>query len=170
MKYQQYPHKKYPENMKILTEKEKKEIEKKLEEQFGIKKIQGIILQRGTERFFLYNGELSADQISQLEQTIPVERAGVYFAKIFDDKSGKQQIRLSIEGSQLLGNQATKNIFELDKKQTQEWMLGRELLIKTGKKDLFLMKHNNDFLGTGKASEEKISSFVPKNRRLKEKN
>ena len=31
------------------------------------------------------------------------------------------------------------------------------------------MKYKDNFLGTGKASENKISNFIPKNRRLKEK-
>jgi len=31
------------------------------------------------------------------------------------------------------------------------------------------MKYKNDFLGTGKASENKIGNFIPKNRRLKHK-
>jgi len=31
------------------------------------------------------------------------------------------------------------------------------------------MKYENDMLGTGKASEEKITNFIPKSRRLKDK-
>ena len=46
-------------------------------------------------------------------------------------------------------------------------MMGRELLIKTGKRGFLIMKYNDDFLGTGKASEEKIGNFIPKSRRLK---
>jgi NOL1/NOP2/fmu family ribosome biogenesis protein len=74
---------------------------------------------------------------------------------------------LSIEGSQLLKNQITKNIFELDEKQAEQWMLGNEINIKTDKRGFFIMKFKEDFLGTGKISAEKISNFVPKSRRLK---
>ena len=48
-------------------------------------------------------------------------------------------------------------------------MKGHELPIKTGKHGFLIMKHGEDFLGTGKASEEKIGNFIPKNRRLKER-
>ena len=48
-------------------------------------------------------------------------------------------------------------------------MLGQELNINSGKKGLLVMKHGEDFLGCGKASEEKIGNFIPKSRRLKYK-
>ena len=48
-------------------------------------------------------------------------------------------------------------------------MKGHELPIKTGKRGFLIMKHGEDFLGAGKASENKIGNFIPKNRRLKER-
>jgi len=150
--------------LKILNKTEKANIEKQLNEQFGIKSIPGIITRRGEERLFLFSGSLNEKDISQIEKFAFIERLGVYFAKLFDGK-----IRLSIEGSQTLKDQISKNIFELDDKQAEDWMKGRELPIKTGKRDFMIMKHGEDFLGTGKASEEKIGNFIPKNRRLKER-
>ena len=44
--------------LKILNEHEKREIEKKLNEQFGIKDIPGFIIKRGEERLFLFSGNL----------------------------------------------------------------------------------------------------------------
>ncbi|SRR4030042_5550115 len=153
----------------IIKGKERELIENKLKEQFGIKEIPGMLIKIGAERIFLFQGSFNEYQIRKIEETVPVERAGVYFAKMFIDKQGEEQIRLSIEGSQILGSQITKNIFELDDKQVQEWMQGQELYIKTGKKGFLAMKHKNDFLGTGKASLEKIGNFIPKSRRLKSK-
>jgi len=150
--------------IKILNSKEKAEIEKQLNEQFGIKTVPGTIVKRGEERLFLFSGSFKEKEIEQLEKCAFIERMGVYFAKIFDGK-----IRLSIEGSQILKEQITKNIFELDDQLAEEWMKGRELPIKTGKHEFLIMKHGEDFLGTGKASEEKIGNFIPKNRRLRER-
>jgi NOL1/NOP2/fmu family ribosome biogenesis protein len=76
---------------------------------------------------------------------------------------------LSIEGTQLLKDQITKNIFELDEKQAEQWMMGQELNLTTGKKGFYIIKFKDDLLGTGKISENKISNFVPKSRRLKYK-
>ncbi|MEK6847828.1 MAG: hypothetical protein AABX50_01740 [Nanoarchaeota archaeon] len=150
--------------LKILNQKEKAEIEYKLHEQFGISSVPGMIVMRGQERLFLFSGNLSEEEINKLEKCTFIERMGVYFAKIVDDS-----LRLSIEGSQILKEQIDKNIFELDEKQAEEWMKGHELPIKTGSHGFIIMKHEGDFLGTGKASEEKIGNFIPKNRRLKEK-
>jgi len=46
-------------------------------------------------------------------------------------------------------------------------MKGQDLQIKTGKRGFFVMKYKDDFLGCGKASQEKIGNFIPKSRRLK---
>ena len=151
----------------ILNKKEKQEIESKLNEQFGIKDIPGKIIMIGKERLYLFSGSFTEKQILELEKITPIEKVGVYFAK-FEEHSNK--IRLSIEGSQILKDQIKKNIFELKDKYLEDWMKGYELQIKTGKRDFLIIKHNNDFLGSGKASEEKIGNFIPKVRRLKEKN
>ena len=150
--------------LSILTQKQKQEIEKKLNEQFGISEVPGIILQLGGERLFLFQGNLTEKEILELAKNVPVERAGVYFAKYFND-----EIRLSLEGVFLLKDQIKKNIFELNEKQAEQWMQGSELNIQTGKHGFLIMKHNDYFLGCGKASAEKIGNFIPKNRRLKYK-
>ena len=150
--------------LKILNEKEKAEIESQLSEQFGIGSVPGLIIKRGEERLFLFSGSFSEKDIEHLEALVPIERIGVYFAKIIGN-----DIRLSIEGSQILKEQIKKNIFFLDSQQAEEWMKGHELPIKTGKHGFLIMKHRLDFLGTGKASEEKIGNFIPKNRRLRER-
>ncbi len=150
--------------LKILRYKEKRKLEDELRERFGIEKIPGIIAQRGRERLFLFQGNFSIKQIKELEKQVFIERLGNYFAKV-----GEGGIRLSIEGTQLLKDQIKKNVFELNEEQTQEWMMGRELLIKTGKRGFLVIKHKDNFLGCGKASEQKIGNFIPKQRRLKQK-
>ena len=150
---------------KTLNNHQKKEILKGLNEQFGIKEIpQGInLIQPGSEKIFAFSGDLKL--LEKLEKLkINVAGAGNYLAK-----EERGEIRLSIEGTNLFKNQITKNIFELDDKQIDDWMKGHELNINTGKKGFLIMKYKKDFLGTGKASENKISNFVPKERRLKEK-
>jgi len=149
--------------LKILTIKEKQNIINKLKNQFGISYIKGIFVKRGTERLFLFTGSFTVQQIMQLENSLPIERVGIYFGKEQNEK-----IRLSLEGVHLLKNQITKNIFELNKEQAEQWMKGHELYIQTRKNDFLIMKYKEDFLGCGKASAEKIGNYVSKNRRLKE--
>ncbi len=151
--------------LKILNLSEKREIEKQLENQFGIQKIPGMLMQKGKERLFLFAGNLDSKDIKKLEEIIIIERIGIYFAKIVGE-----EIRLSIEGTQIIRDQIKKNIFELEEENLNLWMSGQDLLLKTGKKGFLAIKYKEDFLGCGKASEEKIGNFIPKNRRLKEKN
>ncbi len=148
--------------LKILSIKEKKKIEQFLKERFGITEISGLLVKRGEERLFLFKGNLNPKQIIELEKTIPLERVGIYFAKIV-----REEPKLSIEGVQILKGQIKENIFELNKEQAEQWMTGQELNIKTGKKGFIIMKYNDDLLGCGNASEEKITNFIPKSRRLK---
>lgn len=150
------------ERLRVLDEKKFNEILEQLNRDFGIETIPGILLMRGTERIFLYQGDLTIKEISEVEKTFVIERIGVYFAK-----EQKGEIRLSLEGVHILRDQIKKGIFELDEKQAEEWMHGSELNIKTGKRQFLIMKYKDYFLGTGKASSEKISNFIPKNRRLK---
>jgi NOL1/NOP2/fmu family ribosome biogenesis protein len=147
----------------FLTNSEKKEITQKLEEQFGIKEIPGILVRWGNERIISFSGDISKEDINKIINSSPLEGFGLYLAK------QEYGIRLSLEGTQLLKEQITKNIFELDEKQAEEWMKGHELNISTGKKGFLVMKYKDNFLGCGKASENKISNFIPKERRLKER-
>jgi NOL1/NOP2/fmu family ribosome biogenesis protein len=149
----------------FLSKHETQQILEKLQEQFGINEIPGILLRIGQERIFLYQGSLNEKEIKEIESTIYIERLGVYFAK--EQKDG---IRLSIEGTQTLKDQITKNIYELKDDQLESWMKGNELNVSLGKRCFVIIKYKDDFLGTGKASENKITNFIPKNRRLRERN
>jgi len=152
------------ERLKLLNKREEKEIINKLNEQFGIKQIPGKLFMRGKQRIFLYIGSFDEENIRELEKIVFVERAGVYFGKI--EEYG---IRLSIEGTQIMKEEITKNIVELKKDEMQTWMMGHEVLKKSSFRGFVIIKYKNDMLGTGKASTEKITNFIPKSRRLRDK-
>lgn len=142
------------------------EILKKLNEQFGVQEIPGKLIKIGKEKIFLFNGDFSDEQIKNLEKITFIERIGIYIGTIFLPTN---EIRLSIEGTQIFKNQITKNIFEIDDNQLNDWMQGQELNIKSNLRGIIIIKHKNDYLGCGKASENKIGNFIPKSRRLKSK-
>ena len=148
--------------IKILTEQDKKKIEKKVHEQFGVKELNGKILKLGEEKLFFFTGQIDEEEIRKIEQSAPIEKVGVYFAKLINE-----EIKLTIEGTQLLKEQITKGIFSINDKQAEEWMMGWELNIESGLRGFVVMKNNEDYLGCGKASEHKITNFIPKPRRLK---
>lgn len=148
----------------ILEGKERKKIINILKEQFGIEEIEGTLIKRGKEKIYFFTGSFTKEDIRKLEKTTFIERTGVYLAKEIEGK-----LRLSIEGSQILKNKITKNIVELNRKEVETWMMGHEIEKKTGLKDYVIIKYKEDMLGTGRASEEKITNFIPKSRRLKDK-
>jgi len=150
--------------MRIVAMKDREKVVSELQERFGIKDIPGTIVMRGRERLYLYSGNFESWKLKKLEDNVIIERVGVYFAKMVDDK-----IKLSIEGVSLLRNQITKNIFEMDDKSTDDWIRGRDLNIKTGLYGFLVMKNKNDFFGIGKASENKIGNFIPKSRRVRDR-
>ena len=151
----------------ILSNQETQEILSKLNEQFGIKEIPGKLIKIGKEKIYLFNGNFSEEQIKNLEKITFIEKTGVYIGAIF---SPTNEIRLSIEGTQIFKKQIRKNIFEINEKQTEEWMQGQELNLQTGLRGIIVIKYKNNFLGCGKASENKIGNFIPKSRRLRSKN
>ncbi|MCX6746718.1 MAG: hypothetical protein NTU63_01125 [Candidatus Pacearchaeota archaeon] len=150
--------------IKFFNPQEKQELLKHLKEQFGVNEIPWNLAKWGKERIIILPKEISKKEIESIDDAGRVENIGLYFAK--EDIDG---VRLSIEGSNLLKNQITKNIFEMDEKQLKNWMLGQQLDVPTEKRGFLVMKYKDDFLGTGKASENRITNFVPKSRRLKSK-
>ncbi len=150
--------------IKFFNEIEKKDFLKKLNEQFGIEEFPNNIKigKLGKERIILFSGEITEKEILKIGEYSRIEGIGMYFAKEQEDG-----IRLSIEGSQFIKDKVKKNIFEMNEKQAEEWMYGHEIQDNIKEKGFFIMKFKDDFLGTGKASENRITNFIPKRRRLK---
>jgi NOL1/NOP2/fmu family ribosome biogenesis protein len=93
-----------------------------------------------------------------------INSLGLEFATI----EKNNQIRLSIEGSQIIGPKAKKNIIELDEKEIKTWLKGEDVEKEAEASGFVIVKHNNDFYGTGKYKEKRILNFIPKERRIKE--
>ncbi len=148
----------------FLSQKEKQIIIEKLKNQFGVENVDGEFVMSGTERIFLYQGELNQEELDKIQKISLVERIGIYFAKLINE-----DVKLSLDGVQIVRDKIKKNIFEINKEQAGDWMSGKEILIETGLRGFIVLKYQNDLLGCGKASEGKITNFVPKSRRLKEK-
>jgi len=147
--------------MKPIRSSQKRKILKQLNEQFGITNLPYLLLRFGKEKLRAYSGNLSVEELNKLDSTLRIENIGLYFAK--------QQIdglRLTLDGTQLLKNQITKNILNLDDKQADDWLKGNDLQIKSDK-EFKILSHNNEFLGCGKSTGERITNSIPKERRIK---
>jgi NOL1/NOP2/fmu family ribosome biogenesis protein len=131
-----------------------------IEEKFGAK-IDFKLKEAGKRRIYAYK------ECAKLEkQLIEIIHYGVYFGKF--DKVG--ELRLSIEGAQLVGEKAKKNIMEIDQEKAVKWMKGEDLKVESEDQGYVLLKWKKYYLGCGKLEKGKIKNFIPKDRRIPQKN
>lgn len=130
-----------------------------LKEQFGFDdELDYAFLLSEKNKIYIVNREIEKIDLTKLR----VNSYGLYIGELVDDK-----IRLTIEGSQIIGKKANKNVLEVDEKQAREWLKGFDINYSGDFKDYVIIKHKDDFLGSGKATKNSILNFVPKTRRLK---
>jgi len=145
--------------LKILNRKKIKEILALIKKKWGADfSTELVFLMNNEDKLFLVNKEVFNLNLEKLR----INSIGLYFGEI---KSN--ELRLSIEGSQMIGNKAKKNFVELNKKQAMDWLKGQDIDAEGDYRGFVILKHENDFLGTGKYKDGKVFNYVPKARRFK---
>ena len=144
--------------LEILNKKKVKEIINQIKTQWGCDFSPDFVYLRNPKgKIYIINRDIEKIDTAQLK----IDSVGMYFANLKDEK-----IRLSIEGSQLVGPKANKNIVELNEKQKEEWLRGEDIEKQTNCSGFVIIKHKNDYMGCGKIKEERILNFYPKTRRI----
>ncbi|MBS3097689.1 hypothetical protein J4209_02730 [Candidatus Woesearchaeota archaeon] len=147
------------QNLKILNKKETKGILDLIKKQWGCDvKLDYAFLQNEKGRVFIVDKDVFKIDLKKIR----INSIGLYFAEV-----GGNEIRLSIEGSQIIGPEAKKNVIDVDEKEAREWLKGYDLEKEVKAKGFAIIKYREDYLGTGKVRDNKIFNFVPKNRRLR---
>ena len=146
----------------LLNSKERKLIRKQLTEQFGIETIPNNVyfcIQK-KDNVYITNKELfDVDHF-----LLRVSSFGTVFGTYTDEG-----FQLSIEGSQLVGSQATKNLLEVDPQQKETWLTGEDIEVDTSsfENQQILLHHRTDFFGSAKGKKGKIKNNLPKSRIIK---
>ena len=110
------------QKLQFLNTKEIKEIKKKILEQWGCDfKTEFAFVLSSKNKVYLISRDIEKIDFEKL----PVSNAGVYFGEI--ETNG--ELRLSIEGSQMIGDSAKKNFVKLSKEQMRTWLKGNDLEI-----------------------------------------
>ena len=136
----------------------KKPILKLLEKQFGIKeKLNYTILKNNENKLFIVNNK--ASEIDQKE--LRINSLGLYFASLENN-----ELRLSIEATQMLGKKADKNVLNLNEGQLKQYMLGKNITVDNNNNTLVILKYKDDFIGCAKQKDFKVINFLPKERRV----
>lgn len=148
-------------NLKQLSNREKKLLLKKIEKQYEINnlKLDYLFFKNNEGKIFIVNKDFRNLDIENLN----INSIGLYFCRI--DK----ELRLSIEGSQIIGPFTKRNTLEISDQQANEWLRGNDLEgIKEKLDETFvILKNKKDFIGSGRLKECKILNYVPKERRIK---
>jgi len=147
------------QNIRILNKKEVKQILNLIEKQFDAKlSIDYVFLKTEKEKIYLINKDISKLDLSKLR----INSIGSYFGEL-----KVNELRLSIEGSQLIGPKSKKNVLELNDGEMREWMQGNDLEKEGNFPGFFIIKHKDDFLGCGKWRNGKVLNYIGKARRIK---
>lgn len=149
------------QSLKFLNTKEAKEILELIKSQWDAD-----VFFLLDDYLFLYSTKdkiyIISRDVSQINlENLKLNSVGLYFGEL-----KKGQLRLSIEGSQLIGQFAKKNVVEMFEDELQQWIRGKDLFFEGDWQGYVLIKHKNDFLGTGRYTNGMIMNFVPKARRL----
>lgn len=146
------------QKLKILNKKEAKKILKVLDEQYGFSgELDYVFMLSEKDKLFLINKDIERIDLDKVR----INSMGLYFGTLAENS-----IRLSVEGSQIIGKKAHKNIIELDDNEAEEWFKGLDIHRKIETNGFVILKHRDDIIGCGKAVEEKILNYLPKIRRL----
>ena len=148
--------------VKKMNEIEKKEIERIVEKNYGAK-----IDLSSFDCYINKRNEIYLVSKFVDEKLITIASyAGMYFGRL----KRNEKIQLSVEGSQIVGKLASKNIAIVDDENISRYMEGLTCnwveLINCEINNFVLIKNGNDFFGTGILREDKIESLVPKARRI----
>ena len=142
--------------MNVLNKDQTKNILDKLKTQYNISIKPKFLFIQDKDRIFITSKEFKNLNLSLYN----INNIGLYFGRLVKDK-----IRLTIDATQLIGKYATKNILELN--SSEEWLKGKNIKANKTLKDFVIIKHKQDFLGSGKYKNNRIINFVPKYRRIK---
>jgi len=147
--------------MKLLLGTKKKQIVQELHERFGVSRVDGLFLQFGKEKIRLYCGSLSREELTSLDSVLRLESVGLYFAKIQNDG-----VRLTLEGCEIVKDQITKNLLPISNEDADRWFHGQDLAI-AHEPAFKILTNNQDIIGCGKSTGDRITNSLPKERRIR---
>lgn len=148
--------------LKILNSKQVKEVLSLIESQWGadvgwLRDEYAFLINSSNRLFVITRGVANIDF-----SALHINSMGLYFGELY-----KGELRLTIEGSQIIGPYAGKNAVGLSGVEMKSWLRGNDVSKPCdGCSGFVIVKHESDFLGCGRYSNGVIKNFVPKTRRI----
>ena len=154
------------QKLKIMNSHEKKEMMKILRDQWGAELGQEIVFLYSEKKHKVY---IITRDIENMDlEKLHIDSLGLYFGELMEQEEGAagRELRLSIEGSQIVGPLASKNVVDIGDSSASEWIHGENVFNKTGAEGWAIIRHGADFMGCGRVNEKVILNYVPKPRRI----
>jgi len=140
----------------VLDGEELEKLKKRLFDRYGITEIPYVILRSGKRKYRAATKEAAKIRKAQL--------VGIYVLK--ETPFG---LMLSIEGTQLFGPLARKNVFEIPQGMVKRWMHGEDIEVGSKgelKRGLVIIRSGNLYLGSGLYDGQRIRNLLPKARKV----
>jgi NOL1/NOP2/fmu family ribosome biogenesis protein len=153
--------------VEILDNPKKKKMIAILEKESGISNLNYLFIKTGKDKYRIYSGGFSRDELNWLGKNIHIELIGLKFCT-FD----REQPRLNFDVMNLpdIKENISKNIIELNDAQFEEWAKGENILSGEDlEQKYYFIKHGKDIYGSGKRFGDSLKNFVPAEKRLKKK-
>ena len=147
-------------HLNFLNSKDYKEIAKQINAQFDADfSFEDFVIRSSKDKIYIVSRDLEKIDF----ESFNIEQAGLYIAHIND----RNEIRLSIEGSEIIGPKAKKNVIDIGK-LSKLWMAGQDIPFKTNCEGVVIIKDGNDWLGSGKVMTKEVSVFDGNGKETKE--
>ena len=142
--------------LRIMNTREKKQVVKLIKEQFGCDYDFEEVFISSKNKLFITTKDIAKVNLDELR----INNLGLYFGELYDC------LRLSMEGAQIIGRLAKKNVLELNDSNAARWLAGENIELNTEMHGYVIVKNKDDILGCGKVSKNKLYNYVPKERRV----
>ena len=140
-----------------MEEDEKAGIKAKINEHYGSSFTTDHMLlskkEKNGEKIFIFSGKILPK--------LPADWVGLHVATMED-----AGVYLSIEGAQMVGKTATKNVVEITRGDSESLMKGEDLHYSGALRGYVILKQGGNIIGVCKAEEGRILNILPKSRRV----
>jgi NOL1/NOP2/fmu family ribosome biogenesis protein len=147
-------------SLQILNSRERKAILDRIEAQWGCRwESDFAFLRSDKDKIYIIDHDVDKIEPKKLR----IDSVGLYVAQLPNDN----EVRLTIEGAQIIGPLAKRNIVELSEAEARDWLRGEDIPVDPeGLSGFVILRQGDDFLGSGKVKESKVLNFVSKARRV----
>ena len=156
------------QHMTFLNTREHKKIVEMLERIYGFTgKLDGVLIKNLKQKLYLLTRDLDLIELQE-EKQLRIDKVGLYIGALVPEG-----IRLSLEGSQIVGPHAKKNVLVIDDGHLEPWAKGEDFDLSSAEQEqaqedgFYIIRHGNDYLGCAKVRNGVAHNLVSKSRRVK---